>query len=195
MLYKLEGEGQGKSPSINFGRLSCKGSKAPDAYASSTHIFSISFSFIMKFGPSTTVALSTLAQGDIIRAPIIIDIDDLVDPTSKTGTTKDIKKGKPITSFCIVSNQNSTHVTVTYLATFDKSTTLPTTLKKPYWYPIDPAKKEGSYVPLPALNERAQWASLRKKQELQLSALPQVPKFTTKVIAESVAKIRGAMKA
>ncbi|KAF9233670.1 hypothetical protein BU15DRAFT_66378 [Melanogaster broomeanus] len=149
----------------------------------------------MDFGPSTTVALSTLAEGDIIRAPIIIDIDDLVDPTSKTGTTKDIKKGKPVTRFCIVLKQNSTSVTVTYLATFDKSTTLPTTLKQQYWYPIQPATQEGAYVPLPALNQRAQWACLRKKQELHLSALPQVPKFTTTVVADSVTKIRNAMKA
>ncbi|KIK96561.1 hypothetical protein PAXRUDRAFT_825793 [Paxillus rubicundulus Ve08.2h10] len=146
----------------------------------------------MDFGPPTTVSLSTLEEGDIIRAPIIIDIDDLVDPKSKTGTTKDIKRGKPITRYCIVLKKNPTSVTVTYLATFDKSLTLPTTLKQQYWYPIKPATQEGSYVPLPALNERAQWACLRKKQELVLST---VPKFTTKVVAQSVTTIWDAMKA
>lgn len=61
---------------------------------------------------------------------------------------------------------SATSVTVTYLATFSKATTLPTTLDKNYWYPVDPATKEGTLDPLPALNTRAQWASLRKKQEI-----------------------------
>ncbi|KAF9233672.1 hypothetical protein BU15DRAFT_79878 [Melanogaster broomeanus] len=147
------------------------------------------------FGAYTEVSLSTLAEGDIIRAPIIIDLDDLVDPKSTTGTTRSIKHGRPVKRYCIVLKQNSTSVTVTYLATFDKSTELPTTLKEKYWYPINPATQEGSYVPLPALNQRAQWACLRKKQELDLSALPRVLKFSMTVAADSVTKIQGAMKA
>ncbi|KAF9230371.1 hypothetical protein BU15DRAFT_69252 [Melanogaster broomeanus] len=144
----------------------------------------------MDFGPSTTVALSTLAEGDIIRAPHHHRHRRPGGPDVQNRNYK--RKGKPITRFCIVLKQNSTSVTVTYLATFDKSTTLPTTLKQQYWYPIQPATQEGSYVPLPALNQRAQWACLRKKQELHLSA---VPKFTTTVVADSVTKIRNAMKA
>lgn len=53
---------------------------------------------------------------------------------------------------------------VTYLATFNKSTTLPAAFTdKSYWYPISPATKESTYDPLPALGD-AQWAALRQKQ-------------------------------
>ena len=68
--------------------------------------------------------------------------------------------------FCVVLAVTDMSVTVTYFTTFAKATTLPTTLDKNYWYPVDPATKEGTLDPLPALNTRAQWASLRKKQHV-----------------------------
>ena len=60
-----------------------------------------------------------------------------------------------------------TSVQVTYVATFDQSTTLPSALDKTVWYPFKPATKEGDLEPLPELsNEKAQWASLRTKQTI-----------------------------
>ena len=141
------------------------------------------------FGTFSSDALSTLAVGNIISASIIIDKADMVDPASKSGTARKwvsnlqggileafcfyqvdwptlcrIKAGNSVERFCIVLAATATSVTVTYLVTFDKATALPTTLDNNYWYPIKPATKEGTLEPLPALNTRAQWASLRKKQ-------------------------------
>jgi hypothetical protein len=80
-----------------------------------------------------------------------------------------IKRGDPVDRYCIVLAVEAQSITVTYLATFKRSTKLPTTLDKAYWYPVDPAEKEAALDPLPALNTNAQWASLRKKQTITVT--------------------------
>lgn len=61
----------------------------------------------------------------------------------------------------------TTSVEVTYVATFDQKTQLPSQLDKTMWYPFSPATKEGSYDPLPSIiGGKAQWASLRTKQTI-----------------------------
>jgi hypothetical protein len=58
-------------------------------------------------------------------------------------------------------------VQVTYVATFDQSNALPSTLDKKMWYPFKPATKEGDLEPLPELsNGKAQWASIRTKHTI-----------------------------
>ena len=140
----------------------------------------------------TSTPLKDLAVGDIIYVDVIIDKADMADPNSKSTTAKKyvnsslqlmpsysqadrfsprIAKGQPVTRLAVVLVTGSSSVQVTYLATFAKSTKLPTSFTdKSFWYPIKPATKESTYEPLPALpNNVAQWASLRKKQTITKS--------------------------
>ncbi|CCL99536.1 uncharacterized protein FIBRA_01554 [Fibroporia radiculosa] len=111
------------------------------------------------------VEVSKLVVGDLIYASIHIDRADMANPKATSGTAKKIKKGEPVVRHCVVLEKNEHSVVVTYLATFGGSKKLPTTLQEVYWYPIEPAEKEGKHEPLPELNPGvAQWASLRKKQ-------------------------------
>ena len=139
----------------------------------------------------TSTPLKDLAIGDIIYVDVLIDKADMADPNSKSTTAKKsvnssanaiiftqrsswlfslprIKKNQPVTRLAVVLVAGSSSVQVTYLATFAQSTQLPTSFAdKSIWYPISPAKKEGTHDPLPALpNNTAQWACLRKKQKI-----------------------------
>ncbi|KAI0299209.1 hypothetical protein BC826DRAFT_63381 [Russula brevipes] len=116
----------------------------------------------------TSTPLKNLVVGDIIYADVHINKSDMADPNSKSTTAKKINKGQAITRLAVVLVAGSSSVQVTYLATFAKSTQLPTTIAdKTMWYPISPATKESTHDPLPALqNNTAQWASLRQKQTI-----------------------------
>jgi hypothetical protein len=87
-----------------------------------------------------------------------------------TETHNSIRKGNPIDRICIVLEVSDSFVTVTYTATFRGSTTLPFK-DKSLWYPVAPAEKEGNLEPLPAVNEKAQWVSLRRKQRVTSSTV------------------------
>jgi len=142
----------------------------------------------------TPTALKDLVVGNIIYVDVHIDVADMADPTSKSTTAKKIKQGKAVTRLAIVLVAGTSSITVTYLATFAGSTSLPTTFSdKTMWYPIAPATKESNYDPLPALpNNTAQWACLRKKQTI--TADP-VNKVADSISAASAALILAAMKA
>jgi hypothetical protein len=78
---------------------------------------------------------------------------------------------------CIVLAVHEGSVDVTYTATFATSTQLPTLFTdKSYWYPINPATKEGSLDPLPsAINpEIEQWVSLRRTQKVTADPVSQL---------------------
>ncbi|KAJ7228547.1 hypothetical protein GGX14DRAFT_384986 [Mycena pura] len=142
----------------------------------------------------TEVALSALVVGDIIYADVKIDAQDMADPNSKSTTAKKIKKGDPITRLAVVLVAGNTSVQVTYLATFARSTTLPTSFAdKSYWYPFTPAGQESIYEPLPArANNEAQWASLRVTQTITQGT---VKRLDGANIGASADLIRAAMKA
>ncbi|KAF8737183.1 hypothetical protein AX14_013311 [Amanita brunnescens Koide BX004] len=142
----------------------------------------------------TSTPLKDLAVGDIIYVDVIIDKADMADPNSKSTTAKKIAKGQPVTRLAVVLVTGSSSVQVTYLATFAKSTKLPTSFTdKSFWYPIKPATKESTYEPLPALpNNVAQWASLRKKQTITKDPVMKVQESITKASADL---ILAAMKA
>jgi len=142
----------------------------------------------------TSTALKDLVVGNIIYVDVIIDVADTADPNSKSTTAKKIKAGKPVTRLAVVLVAGTSSVTVTYLATFAKSSSLPTTFTdKTMWYPIKPATKESTYEPLPALpNNTAQWASLRKKQTITTNP---ANKVADSISAASAALILAAMKA
>lgn len=145
-------------------------------------------SSIVIMSQPTQVALSTLKAGDIIYADVHIDVQDMADPNAKSTTAKKyvvlalplchfhfltvifcrIRKGDPVTRLCIVLTPGAHSVDVTYQATFAQSTSLPGNFTdKDLWYPVSPAKKEGSHEPLPALGDgKAAWASLRKTQTI-----------------------------
>ena len=81
-----------------------------------------------------------------------------------------IKKGQAVRRICLVLEPGETSVQVTYVATFSENTTLPSTLDKTMWYPLAPATQEGSFAPLPALdNGKAQWASLRTRHTITVN--------------------------
>jgi len=142
----------------------------------------------------TSTPLKSLAVGDIIYVDVHIDKADMADPNSKSTTAKKIKKGTAVTRLAVVLVAGTASVEVTYLATFERSTTLPASFTdQTMWYPIKPATKESTtHDPLPALNKEAQWACLRKKQTITTDPV----KKTTEQITEASAKlILAAMKA
>ncbi|KAJ7228553.1 hypothetical protein GGX14DRAFT_613506 [Mycena pura] len=163
--------------------------------------------------PFTPVTLSDLEVGDIIYADVKIDSEDMADTNSKSTTAKKIKKGDPITRLAVVLVAGTASVEVTYLATFARSTTLPSSFAdKSYWYPFTPAGQESIYEPLPAMtNNEAQWASLRVTQTITqdtvgdlahlvdcfslIRGTVQVKRIDGANIGESADLIRAAMKA
>jgi len=98
----------------------------------------------------TPTQLKDLAVGDLISVDIFVNIADVANPKLKTKTTKKIKKGQAVRHICLVLEPGGeTSVQVTYVATFNLngSTTLPA-----MWYPFTPAAQEGSFAPLPVLD-------------------------------------------
>jgi len=141
----------------------------------------------------TPTQLKDLAVGDLISTDIVVNITDVADPKSKTGTTAKIKKGQAVRRICLVLEPGETGVQVTYVATFGESTTLPATLDKTMWYPFAPATQEGSFAPLLALdNGKAQWASLRTRHTITVNP---VDKLSEQVPSGSAAAILGEMRA
>ncbi|KDR77566.1 hypothetical protein GALMADRAFT_209879 [Galerina marginata CBS 339.88] len=106
-----------------------------------------------------------LKVGDLITTDVLIDINDLANPASTSGTSKKIKRGIPTPRLCVVLSvmTGNASVGVTYMATFDRETTLPTTLDPNFFYPIAPALQgKQAFVPLAGeADGEAQWASLR----------------------------------
>jgi len=145
---------------------------------------------------TSSVPLASLSVGDIIYANVVINQADMADPNSKSTTAKKIKKGQPVERICIVLAVHGGSVDVTYTATFAKSTQLPTSFTdKSYWYPINPATKEGTLDPIPsAINpQTAQWASLRQTQKVTANPAKRID--GSQYTAASVALILAAMKA
>ena len=85
-----------------------------------------------------------------------------------------IRNGKAVDRICIVIDISDGVVTVTYTATFKASTKLPFENKE-FWYPVRPAEKEGDLEPLPAVNDKAQWVSLRRGHKVAGSKVKTLP--------------------
>jgi len=138
--------------------------------------------------------LKDLKVGDLIYADIVVNTADVADLKSKSTTTTKIKQGKPVRRICLVLVPGQISVQVTYVATFDQSNALPSTLDKKMWYPFKPATKEGDLEPLPELsNGKAQWASIRTKHTITTNPVDKLSDRTVPVASADL--IKGKMKA
>ncbi|KAF8837544.1 hypothetical protein BDN67DRAFT_1013789 [Paxillus ammoniavirescens] len=121
------------------------------------------------FGTSEYVTIDDLSPGNIIWADVFVHVDDLVNKNSNSSTALAAKSNQSHKRYCVVLQKGDTFVDVTYFATFNGRSTFPEAHaeKLEFWYPVRPAQK-GSFTcePLPAFNNLAQWASLRRKHRI-----------------------------
>lgn len=144
---------------------------------------------------SITVSLNTLKPGDLIFAGVVINkADKCTFPGSQT--SRAISSRTPIRHPCVVLEGlgGTKSVKVAYFATFNGTTRLPDHFEDiDLWYPVCPARQQGSLERLPAReNNKAQWVSLRKRHAITDSL---VEKFAETLPISSVDAIRSQMRA
>lgn len=139
--------------------------------------------------------MNTLNPGDLFYADVVINKADLTaHPGSTTATN--INEGKPVNRICVVLyTDRSTSMQVTYVATHGYKDFLPLELDKTMWYPISPAPWENYELPpLPRINARVQWVSLRYTHTISITWDP-VKKRDESLLPNAVAAIRSKMRA
>ncbi|KAI0699132.1 hypothetical protein BC835DRAFT_599782 [Cytidiella melzeri] len=145
--------------------------------------------FTPQYGKFLTPARE-LKVGDVFWHSVMIAPDDVAEPSSDTA--RDVRNNRRTRRLVVVVCTSP--VLVLYLATFNRATKLPCTLKDhTVWYPVDEAETTAWAPPLQTepMQRFAQWVNIRRLYAVSADSVPRIGGFHFP--EEEVRKVTAAL--